>query len=110
MATQNSCIASASRPRQSEALIRAPSKAVPGILDWESHQGGFRRETLLAWDDSKCRIPLGKLRWLGLATYTREAAEATMFLLIVDSESHQAGCRCDTVLGMIQIHQKDQYS
>ena len=33
-----------------------------------------------------------------------------MFLLIVDSESHQAGCRCDTVLGMIQIHQKDQYS
>ena len=47
MATQNSCIASASRPRQSETLIRAPSRAVPGILDWESHQGGCRCDTVL---------------------------------------------------------------
>ena len=33
-----------------------------------------------------------------------------MFLLIVDPESHQAGFRCEIVLGMIQTHQKDQYS
>ena len=33
-----------------------------------------------------------------------------MFLPIVDPESHQAGFRCEIVLGMIQTHQKDQYS
>jgi len=104
MATQNSCIASASRPRQSEILIRAPPKLFRAFWIGNPTKEG------VAGDDSKCRIPLGKLRKVGLATYTREAAEATMFLLIVDSESHQAGCRCDTVLGMIQIHQKDQYS